>query len=1026
MQALATAVVATPDRPIGELGLVGEAERRALIRQGRGPTRTDERWASARDLFHAQVDRTPSAPAVREEHRSVTFTELERAANRLTHHLVELGLGPEDRVGLAVPRSIEAMVGMLGIVGSGAAYVPLDPDDPPGRLRRLLRACAPSALVSTEPVVAALGDLPRTVLLDTHADTIAACADDRPDLASPPDSLAYVVFTSGSTGSPRGACIRHSNLANYLRWKMRILPAEPGDRVLHKTSMGFDSAVGEVWYPLVAGAEMVVARPRGQRDIAYLGEVIRREQITVFKAVPGLYQALIRAGSLQGCTHLRLLLSGGEALPARVARDLHEATGARVINLYGPAEATVSATWAEADPAVGEGLVPIGRPIDNVTAVVLDGAGNPVPAGMEGVLVLGGAGVGPGYLDDPEATAARFRPDPSVDGGLRYRTGDRVRWRGDGQLAFVGRRDGQVQIRGQRIEVGEVEAVLEGVGGVVAAAVHAVGEQPEDRVLVAHVEASADEGTIRRAVAEVLPAAMVPARFVRVATLPRLPSGKVDRRSLSREPAATGGGSVGAAAPLRGTQERIAAIWRDALGCDRVGPDDNFFDLGGHSLLALRVMIEVQDRFPGRVSLGDLFAHPTLEGLADHVDAGAAEQPHRRVVERLRREVRLPEDLPDRIETRAVRPARTVFLTGATGLVGAHLVRALLDRGAERVTCLVRARDRAAAMARLRGALETRELWRAGDTERLGVAVGDLASRSMGLSRAEFDDLADSVDAVVHNGAWVHHAHRYAALRPTNVGGTVEAIRLAMASRCKPLTLLSTLDVFPRDAGPGAFSENDGAASGPPTHSGYAQTKWVAERLVEAAARRGLPTSIVRPSLILGHGESGRIDLGESWLLLLLAACVRLGRIPEGVHLPSMGIVPVNRVAAAVAHVASGPEPAAQTFHLTHPRQLDGAMVRGSLERHGYTLEPQPFASWHASLVATATRDRSLAGLAAVLPRPGAAPPPNREVDDRATVHSLGAVWADLPPIEDLLHLTVAHLITTGQLPAPDGEETCP
>jgi len=1022
LQVLARAAAADPDRPVGELALLDDEARRALGLQGRGPVWVDEPWRPPLELFHAQVDRTPDAIAVREGDRSTTFAQLESAANRLAHHLVERGLGPGDRVALAAPRSTDTIVGMLGILGAGAAYVPLDPDDPPRRLGRLLEACAPAALVATAPVVDALGDTPRAVLLDAHAEAIAACSDARSATAARPEALAYVVFTSGSTGRPRGACVSHANLANYLRWKTRALPAEPGDRVLHKTSVGFDSAVGEIWYPLVAGAEMVVARPGGQRDMAYLGEVIRDEGITVFKAVPSLYQALLRAGSLEGCADLRLLLSGGEALPARVARDLHDTTGARVINLYGPAEATVSATWADADPAVGEGMVPIGRPIDNVTVTVVDPSGNPVPLGMEGELVIGGAGVGQGYLDDPDATAARFIPEPTAAGGRCYRTGDRVRWRGDGQLAFVGRRDGQVQIRGQRVEVGEVEAVLEAVEGVEAAAVYAEGDEPEDRVLIAHVEASTDAGAIRRAASEVLPTAMVPARIVPVASLPRLPSGKVDRRAMSRAPLPPAGGT--AAAPLSGTQAVIAAIWREALGRDDVGPGDDFFELGGHSLLAVRVMIEVQDRFPGRAALGDLFAHPTLEALAGHVDGVASGRPPGRDAVGLRREARLPSDLPDRVAAPATRPPRAVFLTGATGLLGAHLARALLDGGAETVTCLVRAGDRGAATARLRDALETRDLWRSGDDDRLEVAVGDLAARSMGLSSAEFDALAGSMDAVVHNGAWVHHAHRYRALRATNVGGTIEAIRLAVAGRGKPLAMVSSLDVILRAAGTGAVSEEAVAACAPPTHSGYARTKWVAERIVELAGDRGLPVSIVRPSLILGCGDTGGIDLGESWLLLLLAACVRLGRFPDDARLPAMGVVPADRVAGAVAHVALRSDVAAAAYHLTHPVALDAGTVRAVLERRGYALEPQPYAPWHASLVAEAVRDRTLAGLAAVLPLPGDAPPRHRRVDDRATVRALGEVWSDLPPIEALLDRTVEHLIATGQLPAPVVEET--
>jgi amino acid adenylation domain-containing protein/thioester reductase-like protein len=1019
LSVLARSAVASPDAPLSSLDILGERRRQSLLDLSRGPRGPDERDVTVLDLFREQVGRTPDAVAIRHGDRTVTFARLQAAAHRLARHLRGRGVAPGATVGLLVERSVDAIVGMLGILGAGAAYLPLDPDDPPQRLQRLLADGAPQTVVTRRPLAEKLEDsATTTILLDEHATAIREESAEPLQPGAPPDQLAYVMYTSGSTGAPRGVGVTHANLANYVRWKVRALPPAPGDRVLHKTSVGFDSAVGEIWYPLVTGAELVLARPGGQRDLDYLAEVLREQRITILKAVPSLYQALLSTGGLAGCDDLRLLLSGGEALPAWVARDLHTTTGAQVINLYGPAEATVSATWAVADPTVDEGRVPIGRPIDDVTVWVLDDARNPVPVGVEGELHIGGAGVGQGYLGDPERTAERFGPDPfegSPEARL-YRTGDRARWLGDGQLMFVGRRDDQVNLRGQRIELAEVEAALGQLPAVRAAAVHVVGDDPVSRMLVAHVEGDApiDEPALKRALARVLPSGMVPSRIVHAAVLPRLPSGKVDRASL---PGLGSEGHSPSSAPLTPTQQVIAQIWMDTLGRSDVGPEDNFFDLGGHSLLAVRVMLEVQDRFPGRASLHDLFSSPTLAALADHVDGDRVCDDDERVAERLRGDARLPGDLPEGSEAGRVGPIRDVLLTGATGLLGAHLLGGLLEAVSGRVACLVRAPDRASGLARLRAAMETRGLWQEAFADRIEPIAGDLEARDLGVPRGRFEELAARTDAVVHNGAWVHHAHRYETLRPTNVGGTVEVVRLALTGRPKSLTLVSSMDVFPRDALQTVFTEDDAGDREPPTHSGYAQSKWVAERLVEQAARRGLRTRIVRPTLILGHSETGRIDASENWLLLLLEACVRLGRVPDR-QLPPLRIVPVDRVSRAIVHLTLSPEPRTGAYHLTHPDTLDLDLLHGTLRRHGHHLRRVAYEPWYDALVGSAAADPGLGGLAALLPHPGEAAVQPRRVDDRRARACLGEIWSDLPSSEELLDRTLTHLIASGQLPA--------
>ncbi len=629
---LLAAVVAEPDARLDDLQIATEAERRAAI-DGRNRTATAFPLdACVHHLFEAQAARTPRAVALARLDRGMTYAELDRAANALAGTLARRGVGRGDRVGLFVDRSFEMAIGLLACLKAGAAYVPIDPAYPPDRVAALIDDARVAAIL----VEAALRDrLPdRGVPLVGFEDE---GEDFRPVAVRPADA-AYVIYTSGSTGEPRGVVVPHRSVVNHALASVGLYGIGAADRVLQFSSISFDIAVEELFPAWASGATVVLRGDDGQLDPAAFGALVARERITVLDLPTAYWHAWTGHLAVSGASlpdSLRLVIVGGErALPSahRAWRAVPGGDRVRWINTYGPTEATVIASAFEPprvglDPAAELDL-PIGRPIANARAYVLDRNLRATPPDLPGELFLGGEGVAIGYLGRPGATAGRFLPDPFSDrpGARMFRTGDRARWRPDGELEFLGRVDDQVKIRGFRVEPGEVEAALIALPEVAAAAVLADRAAAAGPRLVAYVvpmTPDVDPGRLRSGLAARLPGYMVPAAFVLLDALPLTPTGKLDRRALPR----AAGAELARAAPPRAPRDEVeaglVAIWEDVLAVRPVGVLDNFFELGGHSLLAIRLLARVEEAFGRSLPLSTLFLGSTVEDLARLIREGA-------------------------------------------------------------------------------------------------------------------------------------------------------------------------------------------------------------------------------------------------------------------------------------------------------------------------------------------------------------------------------------------------------------------
>ncbi|MFL6120782.1 amino acid adenylation domain-containing protein [Actinophytocola sp.] len=549
-------------------------------------------------LFAAQVARTPEAPAVRFAGAELTYAQLDRRANRLAHHLLARGVGPESVVGVQLERGAELVVALLGIHKAGGAYLPLDPDYPAERLAYLRTDARAGVTVTAETFTGLDGP------------------DHDPGVHVQPAHPAYVIYTSGSTGRPKGVVIEHRGIVNRLRWMQDTYALDATDRVLQKTPSSFDVSVWEFFWPLMTGATLVLACPGGHRDPAYLAEVIAAEEITTVHFVPSMLRAFL-AEPFGALPSLRRMICSGEALTADLVTGVAGRIGCELHNLYGPTEASVDVTAVQCHP--GE-PVTIGRPITNTRAYVVDGDLHPV---ADGELCLAGVQLARGYLGRPALTAERFVPDPFGDGDRLYRTGDRARFRPDGTIDYLGRLDHQVKIRGHRIELGEVEAVLTTHPAVRAGVVTVHRPADGEPRLVAYLvpDGRPDLSDLRAHLRRTLPEHMIPALFLSLSTLPLTPSGKTDRAAL---PAPDGSRPALDAdyVPARtATESTLVAIWEGVLETAPIGVHDPFVELGGQSLTAARICARVRQRFGGHLSAGDLLAAATVARMAELVAA---------------------------------------------------------------------------------------------------------------------------------------------------------------------------------------------------------------------------------------------------------------------------------------------------------------------------------------------------------------------------------------------------------------------
>jgi amino acid adenylation domain-containing protein len=619
-EVLLNEIVVAPHKKIRELQLLTATEREQLLQNCKGEARAGVSQRSIPDLFQDQVRRTPDALAMEHQGRRLTYLEANWRANQVCHYLKRLEVGPEDLVGVCLRRSLEMVTALLGIMKTGAAYVPIDPEYPEERLQYILADSRIRVLLTQRSVAEKIpGYSGRVVCLDEVGETIAQERKVDPESQTSPERMAYVIYTSGSTGVPKGVVVQHGSLSNLVQWHLGRCSISSHDRVSQLASVAFDAALYELWPPLLVGGQLVLGNEAEPEWLQWITD----QRVTVAFLVTPLAEMALAAPEFKR-TSLRVVCTGGDTLKRRPPRDLPLLT----LNYYGPTEATCVSTSDIVDPAEEaiQDLPPIGQAITNTAAYVLDSEMEPVPAGVAGELFIGGDGLARGYLNRPDLTADRFVPDPFSNrpGERLYRTGDAARYRQNGKLEFLGRLDRQVKIHGFRIELAEIEAALLQQPGVRQASV-IVHDRYGDKSLLACVvpeEAEAEPlkaVQLREGVKRRLPAYMVPATVLIRESLPLTANGKLDTKLLANLAEKEIQSEV-YVAPRTETEHKLASIWQELLKRERIGVQDNFFQLGGHSLLASRAISRMHEMFGKELQVRAIFEAPTIEELADMID----------------------------------------------------------------------------------------------------------------------------------------------------------------------------------------------------------------------------------------------------------------------------------------------------------------------------------------------------------------------------------------------------------------------
>ncbi|HKG80697.1 MAG TPA: amino acid adenylation domain-containing protein, partial [Pyrinomonadaceae bacterium] len=620
-QTLLEGIVADPNAQIADLPLLTASEQQQLLTDWNNTRQDFPQELCLHQLFESQVELSPHAPALIFDEQQITYHELNSKANQLAHYLRGQGIGPETVVVVCMERSIEMVVGLLGILKAGGAYLPLDPTYPKERLTFMLNDARAAVVLTQTNFKEVLPELETAfVCLDADWPRIAQHSEQNPITSVDSQNLAYIIYTSGSTGEPKGVQIQHGSVVNLCKWHQRAYDIGPKDRATQVTPLVFDASVWELWPYLTTGASVYLADEWTLASPSMLVQWLAKNQITISFLPTPLVHAVLQK-FWPPSTALRTMLTGGDVL-----RRITEAPlSFKLVNNYGPAENTVVATWGEVETSEARREPSIGRPIDNAQIHILDRKLGAVPIGVTGEIYIGGAGLARGYLNRADVTVERFIPDPfsGRPGARLYKTGDLASYLEDGRIEFRGRADEQVKIRGYRIETAEIETALAANRAVRDAVVIVREDVPGEKRLVGYIvpeqQPAPTTSELHDFLKEKLPSYMLPSAFVMLEALPVTPKGKLNRRAVPAPEASLPAPAASYLAPTTELERRIAEIWRDVLGVDRIGMHDNFFELGGHSLALVLMNVRLNETLGREVAITELFRHPTITLLAAYI-----------------------------------------------------------------------------------------------------------------------------------------------------------------------------------------------------------------------------------------------------------------------------------------------------------------------------------------------------------------------------------------------------------------------
>jgi len=901
-------------------------------------------------LFEEQVIKTPNHIAVIDNHTKISYAELNASANRLARVLRAKGVKSGSIVGVLADRSHEIAVIILAILKAGGAYLPLDPHYPPNRMNFILQDSKAELLILQKHFMDQIFHCPKLVLEDT-----AQLSHDGSDLTNINNSsdLAYILYTSGSTGVPKGVMVEHKSVCNFFAAMAEQVDL-PGKTILSVTNVTFDIFVFEMLLPLVNGLTVVIADDEQQLVPMALNKLILENGVNIIQTTPSrMNLILMDKSSQEALKNVTDIVLGGEAFSETLLKKLKDITKARIFNGYGPTEATVYTTFKE---LTNHYNITIGRPVANVKVYVLDKNMTPLPVNVPGELYIGGEGLAKGYLNRPELNQEKFLPSPFQEGERLYRTGDLVKWTFDGELEFLGRMDFQVKIRGYRIELGEIENILMQHTHIIDTAVLAQTAENGDQYLSAYIVAEKPIPTteLRQYLSQSLPAYMIPSSFVFLKELPLNANGKVCRNTLMKIQTDDTKRTVPYAKARNEVDSILIKNWTEVLDYKKIGIDDNFFDIGGDSLKIVRLLVSFLP-FNWDLTARDFYKYQTIRNLSDKIRGVNDKESWQEGINHHPAEIYCAHNI-DEIHVSANRKEmRKILLTGATGYLGAHILKELLITTDAQIYCLVRSSSREKAAHRLLNILSfyfpdnfSNELDR-----RIKVIKGDLASDNFGLSEQQYNSIGRQVDTVIHTAAKVRHYGGYADFETINVLGTKRIVNFCLTFKQK-LHYISTTSVSGRylvkqDLGDAVFSENDFFIGQHYYENVYVRSKFEAENIILSAMNDGLTATIYRVGMLSGRYSDGHFqaNIQDNGLYNRMKSVILLRAIPEDLLKQELEYTPVDYCSRAIILLAKINENKNKIFHIFNDKMILVSQFIEASKLCGFDIQIQDAGSFN-------------------------------------------------------------------------------
>lgn len=983
-----------PEQAVGDVAL-WTAQKAAVVEKQHYPHR------AIPALFEEAVSKWPNKRAV----KTLSYRQLNEKANQLARALQKKGVKPKDCVGVYLERSEALTIAVIAILKAGATYVPIDASYPWERKKYMIEHTDLTLLITQAPWKTQFPSVRLCILEDLELD---AYDSSNLELVIDPVDIAYITYTSGSTGKPKGVEYPHLGLARLL-YRPAWMKIGVGDKMLQIANISFDMFAAETFGALLNGAELC-PYPQMEFSPLELGRFIQEHKISHLYLTARLFSLMVEEG-LSFLSKVRFFASTGDVMSANHAKIAFDALpSCTIANLYGPTESHIATSYHMNGSEVLR--IPIGKPVAGIQCYCLDERLKPVPIGVYGELYIGGEGLAKGYFRRSDLTEEKFVTNPFGPGKL-YRTGDLVRVLADQTLDYLGRIDTQVKILGFRIELDEVEEILREHPKVADCAV--IAHERGEKHLAAYIEPREDLTLeeIRSYAQTKLPKYSIPGYFVFLDQLPVTPNGKIDRRKLP----APQKQEEGFEAPATLREQQIASIWKGLLKVEKVGRNDDFFHLGGHSILAMQLHAKMHQELHLDVPVSLIFTESTLAKYAKQVEAKTVADKAPFAVWRKKEAVLDPEIRgAGKVQPSQYTHPKKIFLTGASGFIGAFFLKELLESTKAEIFCLCRAKSEREAQKKLIDTLKKYLIWNPKYKSRIVAVAGSLEKPLFGLSSAAFAQLGQQIDAVFHIGAFVNHAMSYAQHKPANVLGTQEVLRLSATGKLKPLHFISTVAVV--DGGkPMPVSEDFEIDKIQTAENGYVESKWVGEKMIHIARKRGIPCAVFRLPRVSGDTQTGAGPTGD-FLWRFLQGCIELKCAPK-VHLVD-DLMPVDFLCKSIHAISKNPKWGQSTFHVMPLKRLSYQTFLMYLRRLGYPLRFIDFVKWKKMLIERAqkTQDARLQSLASLLAEANFAKP--LQFTTFSSTHFQRAYRSRCPKVDmKLFRKYVKYYIQTGFFHGP-------